>query len=356
MSSSLQAVVVFAAIALLVLRRDRWHAIRCHRWSRVQGVYRRCVVYSFVWKLERAARRLPVPRRVISASDEASVVDSIVDAGPKTYQRKPSNVAQIKALLGCVRCVLRRVRRPATRRVAFLDLGAGKALLTRACYEASGRRAPAIALDCRKLSPYDRLYDPPNTRYAREEAPDVDGEAPYSRVIADVRRLGATKLPVGERSRDGGVLALSKHLCGDATDASLVAVCAEPLAGSVGACVIAPCCHQKMKQRHYCNVAYLRSNGFCRDPRAPDFATLLHLVELSKAKELQAFEYKRSWILPLLGFPYCRRLGKIARRLLEGGRIAYLEARGFEAELVSYVDEDVAPDNLAIIATRPLAW
>ena len=109
----------------------------------VRDAYRRCAVYHFVWKLERAARQLPAPARA-RASGDGGVVESIVAAGPKTYQGKASNVAQIESLLGCVQRLLGRVD---ARRLTVLDLGAGKALLTRAVYEASGRRVAVIALD-----------------------------------------------------------------------------------------------------------------------------------------------------------------------------------------------------------------
>ena len=93
------SVVVSGAIAWRLLQRDRWHAVRCHRWSVVRDAYRRCAVYHFVWKLERAARQLPAPARA-RASGDGGVVESIVAAGPKTYQGKASNVAQIESLLG----------------------------------------------------------------------------------------------------------------------------------------------------------------------------------------------------------------------------------------------------------------
>ena len=43
---------------------------------------------------------------------------------------------------------------------------------------------------------------------------------------------------------------------------------------------------------------------------------------------------------------------RLARRLLEEGRLRYLREHGWDARLVRYVDASVTPDNLAIIATK----
>ena len=45
------------------------------------------------------------------------------------------------------------------------------------------------------------------------------------------------------------IIALSKHLCGGATDCILRSLCSEPLEDYVGAACIAPCCHQKIRKK-----------------------------------------------------------------------------------------------------------
>jgi hypothetical protein len=125
-----------------------------------------------------------------------------------------------------------------------LDLGAGKALLTRAVYEALGRKVAAVALDCRDGgSGRDLFYDPepcagsagafltPGAPSAAEVGGHHYGrglgpqDASYLRVVADVgnsRQLNARmKEPLTQTSK-GGIVALSKHLCGGFTDCSLV--------------------------------------------------------------------------------------------------------------------------------------
>ena len=77
------------------------------------------------------------------------------------------------------------------------------------------------------------------------------------------------------------------------------------------------------------------------------------LVQISRAADARGFAgYKRSNFLRVLGFRRCRELGRLARRLLEEGRLRYLREHGWDAKLVRYVDASVTPDNLAIIATK----
>ena len=223
----------------------------------------------------------------------------------------------------------------------MLDLGAGKALLTRAVYEANARRVAVIALDVRREKNRDRFYDPPT-------AGSLPTDAGFTRTVGDTRDLSRLKLP--EATRGGGVVALAKHLCGGATDGSLEALCRPPLTEFVGACCVAPCCHQKTRLEDYCNRPFLEAVGFgSRD----DWRTLMMLLQISRATELREFEYRKSYLLALVGFRRAKRLGVIARRLLEEGRLRYLRERGgFTASLVRYVDAEVTPDNLAIVAMR----
>lgn len=328
-----QAALAAAAgtAAWLLLRRDRWRAIRCHPWAVVRWQYKRFAIYAFARRLDAAVALLEPPTEPGDAWPP-DVVDAVLADGPDTYQRKESHRLQVRALLALVHGL-----RPRT----VVDLGAGKALLSRCCYEAFGRKVRVVALDQRKITKHDALYDPLDLH---------DGDAAYQRVIGDVAAFEAC---LGE---DSGVVCVSKHLCGSATDAALAGVCG---ASMVDACVLAPCCHQKAKKQDYANVAFLEARGFCREhvglrggQQDNDFRTLLWLVSFSKSSDVQAWEHRRRVMTRILGFARCRELGLKARRLLEEGRLRYLRDRGFEAKLVRYVDGGVTPDNLAIVAVR----
>ena len=320
------------AASWLLLRRDRWKAIRCHPWAVVRWQYKRFAIYGFARRLDAAVAGLPPPADASRDVWPAAVVDAVVAGGPDTYQRRQSHRLQARALLARVAAFDPRT---------VVDLGAGKALLSRCCYEAFARKVRVVALDRRTVDARDALYDPPDVGA---------GDAAYARVVGDVADFGA------RLEETSGVVCVSKHLCGSATDAALAGVAA---AAAVDACVLAPCCHQKAKKRDYANVAFLEEAGFCREhvglrggAQDNDFRTLLWLVQFSKSDNPQAWEHRRRVMTTILGFDRCRDLGLKARRLLEEGRLRYLRDRGFEATLVRYVDAATTPDNLAIVGVR----
>lgn len=244
-----------------------------------------------------------------------------------------------------------------------LDIGAGKALLTRAVNEVLDRQVAVVALDSRNEHCKGMFYDPPPTdevsNGSTNRSVGID-EAAYTRVVADVCHLAARTLVPMDEFKGGGAVAITKHLCGGATDGSLMALCSPPLKDFVGACCLAPCCHQKMRRDQYCNMAFLQSFGFCqthigkRAVQDIDFKTFGMLITMSKhpGTELLGFEYKKSTLLKLLGFEWASELGRQSRLLFEEGRAQYLRAHGFDAHLVRYCSREVTGDNLAIIARR----
>ena len=50
------------AASWLLLRRDRWRAIRCHPWAVVRWQYKRFAAYSFARRLDAAVAGLAPPR------------------------------------------------------------------------------------------------------------------------------------------------------------------------------------------------------------------------------------------------------------------------------------------------------
>lgn len=353
------------------LRRDRWATVRRHPWSSVRYVYQSLAIYQFAWRVDKAYSLLPPPidaLGVLKGGDE--ILAEILASGPETFQSKPSNRQQIESLMDCVYGLVNNVRLAGATPV-LLDMGAGKALFTRAMYEALGRQVAAIAMDLRGPKVRDHFYDPPTiiddeiTREAHHcnaGSSNTQNDKPFTRVVADVNRLSSRSVRLGsalQEGKHGGVIAITKHLCGGATDGSIVAICASPLDDFVGACCLAPCCHQKTLKAQYCNVAFLESQGFCEthiglrgNEEDSDFRTFGMLISMSKSDDLKHWEYKKSTLLKLLGIPRARELGFKVRRILEEGRIRYLEAKGFDAHLVRYCENTVTFDNLAIIATR----
>jgi hypothetical protein len=341
------------------IKRDRWAVLRTHRWSRIRYAFQCISTYHFIWKLDRAYRQLPPPVDSLQLyPGGVEILDEILASGPDTFQKKPTNRAQIESLMECVCGLVEEVQQTEATPLV-LDIGAGKALLTRAIYEALHRSVAVVALDSRRPKTEshktgDQFYDP-----VVDDSMNPDDE-PYTRVVADVRHLAAKTVVPLAKSKHGGVIAITKHLCGGATDSSLMALCHAPLDEFVGACCLAPCCHQKTKKDQYCNVAFLESMGFCRTHvgmhglvHDSDFRIFGMLISMSRSTELQGFEYKKSLLLALVGFQRAKQLGRQCRRLIEEGRMRYLRAHGFDVHLVRYCDESITGDNLAIIARRP---
>ena len=372
-SATLLALLI-AGLALL-RRGDRWAAVRLSSWRSVRRVYQSLAIYHFMWRLTRAYRALPPPEDACELHPRgAALLDAIIATGPRTYQQKATNRAQIESLLHCVCGLVDEIDEmkgeDSLFRPLVLDIGAGKALFTRAIYEALGRRVAVVALDSRRQSARDRFYDPPPSS---SPPPHEDEEvqtaatieaAPYTRIVADVAFLAEKTLAPLQRAKGGGVVAVTKHLCGGATDGSLMSMCASPLDEFIGACCLAPCCHQKTKREEYCNIEYLKSFGFCathvgtrgatQDPDWRTFGMLLSISKMSrKGKQNSGGQYKNSVMLRMLGFTRACELGRMVRRVLEEGRMRYLRDAGFEdVRLVKYCTAEITGDNLAIIATR----
>ncbi len=268
----LHATFVVLLLLVMLLRRNRCAAIRCHRWSCVRWQYQVCAILNFAWRLDHACSDLPSPVEETGVlPGSTAILDDVIAQGPNTYQKKPTNRVQIESLLECIHRLVQELKERGARPLV-LDLGAGKALLTRVVYEALGRRVVTVALDCRDGGAgRDRFYDPtPATKGdAGAASPHAAAAAaPYLRVVADVgndRQFNARmKAPLAMTSPHG-LVAVSKHLCGGATDSIIRQLCCDPLVDFVGACCIAPCCHQKIRRKQYCNLAYLRTKGFCSE-------------------------------------------------------------------------------------------
>ncbi|KAI2504644.1 hypothetical protein MHU86_9754 [Fragilaria crotonensis] len=226
------------------LRRDRWVTFRRHPWSSVRYVYQSLAIYQLAWRVDRIHSRLvpPVDAMAVMEGGE-EILSAILASGPDTFQSKPSNRAQIHSLMDCVSDLVQHVRRTGVTPI-LLDLGAGKALFTRAIYEALGRQVSAVAMDLRGPKVRDHFYDPPvriddgHDMRSADASPGEDNDPrSFTRVVADVHRLSPDGwLPQDGGRQPGSIVAMTKHLCGGATDGSIRALCNPPLTELVGAC------------------------------------------------------------------------------------------------------------------------
>ena len=257
---------LFSTMSLLLSRyicHDRWAAIRLNRFQAIRKLYQHMAIYRLIHRIDRAVEALPEPIDASDAHPDAvAALDSILSSkdSPDTFQKKETNRTQIESLVRRVCDLVEEVESGdygTSCSPLILDVGAGKALFTRAVYETLDRRVPCVAFDRRQHHKDDQFYDPKDT--------DVENDQPYTRLVGDVGRLsGKHTLDALEGARGGGVVVVTKHLCGGATDNSLMALCRRPLSEYVGSACLAPCCHQKTRRSQYCNLKYLQSLGFCK--------------------------------------------------------------------------------------------
>ncbi len=83
----LHALLLGLLLAVTMLRRDRWAAIRRARWRWVRQQYQAVAIYHFAWRLDRACAQLPPPADALEALPGGSdLLDEILADGPNTYQ------------------------------------------------------------------------------------------------------------------------------------------------------------------------------------------------------------------------------------------------------------------------------
>eukprot|EP00727_Mastigamoeba_balamuthi_P004209 m51a1_g13786 hypothetical protein (411) ;mRNA; r:329204-330515 len=294
------------------------------------------LVFEVLSLARLASAGVPEPRSEFLACPEAEAADRAVFRSSGSRKHMPQLASLCAHLL----------RRgwlgsgPGALGHAFLELGAGKAHLSRVMAALCGDSASFVLVDRGKF----------NSRSegarggACEAAPAAGSRVTFERVGIDIKDLDVAALgPV--RACGGRVLAFGKHLCGAACDLALRAVARMP-AGSGGARVaVAMCCWHRCNWRDYAGRAYLRSLGF--GPRAfrvlcgaAAWATLTKDAAAAAASGPMPFDERIV-------------LGRAARRLLAEGRAQFLRSCGFEnIDVVFYVPDDVSPENLLLLAER----
>ncbi|GMH72531.1 hypothetical protein TrVE_jg12570 [Triparma verrucosa] len=326
---------------LYILPNDRCAILRTSRFKYLRQLYKTFSIFLFLFNLSQVPLT-PVIDDLDEVPGARTLIGEILSTGPDTYQKKSSNVSQIASLLGLVSELLDGAS-------SVVDIGAGKALYTRAIYEMGKRRIPTIALDNRKGGKDDEFYDPPSSS-------DSESCCCYTRVVCDVKQVSDETLGLlGEEA-----VAVTKHLCGGATDSILMSIGSYPLRNCVKRLCVAGCCHQKTKRDEYCNMEFLNKHSLCfthvgvrGGVQDNDFRTLQMLISISKNNAtLFDFEYAKKPLVKLVGFETARNWGRVARRVLEEGRMEFLRERGWNCELRRYVDEAVTGDNLVIVGRR----
>ncbi|KAF9912831.1 hypothetical protein EC991_008697 [Linnemannia zychae] len=175
------------------------------------------------------------------------------------------------------------------------------------------------------------------------------------------------------------VVAVSKHLCGGATDITLKCLTNfqksetghSTLPSPVKGILIALCCHQLCHHYMYPNQEFLKeidispeefvyvtrmsSWAVCvnqtktdiTEGSAEDKTTIGGDDEHSIVADKELDQLGSNIALDFLGR---EKLGLQCKRLLDIGRVRYLKEHGYDAELVYYVDKETSLENLALMA------
>ncbi|KAI8060106.1 methyltransferase TRM13-domain-containing protein [Gongronella butleri] len=192
-------------------------------------------------------------------------------------------------------------------------------------------------------------------------------EADVHRILMDIKDLTLANVPalVDSHGNAKKMVCISKHLCGSATDITLKClvnyVKHEMAAGNenpVAGIVIALCCHQQCRYEMYPNTAFLDRIGLAK----PDFDRLCKISSWAccgrrATDDDHAQQAPKEELVDDQGQHYSGRphedrekIGYQSKRLLDMGRVEFLEQNGFDARLVYYADPANTLENCALIA------
>ncbi|OQR90398.1 tRNA guanosine-2'-O-methyltransferase [Achlya hypogyna] len=217
----------------------------------------------------------------------------------------------------------------------YMELGAGRAMLSLALTQLY----PA--------SPFI-LVDRSGTRGKADQY--IAPESKCTRAKIDIRHLNLAGM---QEAVNTPVVALSKHLCGVATDLSLRALATTLPPTTPGALsphlrglAIALCCHHACNWEDYIHPSFLTDLGFT----PAEFKVLVSLsgwATCGMGTEGDAVE-------TVLGWSREKRtaLGRQCKRLIDMGRVEYLRSRGMEAHLVHYCEQAESLENCLLLAWR----
>ncbi|KAL0082896.1 methyltransferase TRM13-domain-containing protein [Phycomyces blakesleeanus] len=308
---------------------------------------------------------------------EQVILTNPATASPRTAERFVKHLDQQSSLLGHM------VQRGMLddKKACFVEFGAGRGelsgFLKKALDEKNGE-ATYVLVDRKnvksKLDPFLKGTDATHSV--------------VQRVLIDIKDLDLSKVQalMNENQEMKKVVVLSKHLCGSATDITLKClmnyVTNQREAGNlkpISGIIIALCCHQLCRYEMYPNHEYLKQTNISRvefdrlskmsswatsgptyDPKKS--ITETENVPLTEEEEEELADHADAGQEEgdadqtsnhYSGWDSSERekIGYECKRVLDAGRMRYLQEHGFKVELVYYVDPKTSLENCALIAT-----
>lgn len=208
------------------------------------------------------------------------------------------------------------------------------------------------------------LVDRMSLRHKKDNK--IEDRTLVHRIRADIADFRMSKLDLLQRSKR--CVAVSKHLCGAATDLTLRCI-TQPARNdsnnktpSTEYILIALCCHHRCDWQAYVGKSFLQANRLT----SRDFAVISKMASWAicgtgmSRERRRALEEQAQNPMEIIDANKRQRLslsereliGDMCKRILDYGRLQYLREHGFEAELKYYVARDVTLENVCLIARK----
>jgi len=233
------------------------------------------------------------------------------------------------------------------------------------------------------------LVDRSNNRNKVDCYHKGDSQGPsFERLFVDIEHLDLSEVASILQS-DNNIVGIGKHLCGGATDLSYRCLmeadmssrtCASDsptesspkrprqsnLLDKVNSCLFATCCYHRCTWPSYVGRDFFERYGvtplqFHRLCKMAAWATCAFHKrnDDSNEREETAEEPSTNMSEPeakhkKLGLTSEEQeeIGRMCKRLIDEGRMEYLRSKGFQVELLQYVDSSVTLENIAILVKR----
>ncbi|SJM83443.1 related to tRNA guanosine-2'-O-methyltransferase TRM13 [Zygosaccharomyces bailii] len=235
----------------------------------------------------------------------------------------------------------------------FIEFGCGRAELSRYVNQVEILRGECEEASLPKFLLIDRgtnrmKFDKKFGDDSLELANITSGRSRVRRYRIDIKDLKLAALLEEERTH----VTISKHLCGAATDLTLRCLHKSGLQRFGGIC-IAMCCRHCCDPGEYINGEYIRallSEHHSQLSYHRFFKSLMKMCSWATCGRRQGMQDEDVGD-HFTGLTVSKReeLGRMARRILDEGRIKWVKDRGFDARLVKYVEQDISLENVAML-------
>ncbi|GAV52827.1 hypothetical protein ZYGR_0AI01090 [Zygosaccharomyces rouxii] len=237
----------------------------------------------------------------------------------------------------------------------FIEFGCGRAELSRYVNQVALLRGDLDPSELPKFLLIDRgsnrmKFDKKFSDDSWEIAKLQNGRERIQRCRIDIKDLKLSSLLENGR----GYVAISKHLCGVATDLTLRCLQNSSLNNeTLRGVSIAMCCRHCCDPQEYINPEYLKvqltKNGSKLDYNR-FFKSLMKMCSWATCGRRPGMgdddigEH-------FTGLPVIKReeLGRMARRIIDEGRAQWIRDKGFNVRLVNYVEQEISLENVALI-------